>query len=46
MARRKMGRADAPPIISEEDRSLDGRDWNEQMTTALFAREARSVLVK
>ena len=46
MARSKLGRADEIPIPCEKQGSFSGGDWNEQMTTALFAREARSVIVK
>jgi len=46
MAHSKLGKADETPIISEKQYSLDGGYWNEQMTTLLFAREARSVIVK
>ena len=46
MARSKLGRADDTPIPNEKQFSLGGGDWNEQMTTMLFAREARSVIVK
>ncbi len=46
MARSKLGRADATPIPDEKQGSLSGGDWNEQMTTLLFAREARTVMVK
>jgi serine/threonine protein kinase len=46
MARHQMDKADDTPIINEKQLSLSGADWNEQMTTALFAREAHSVIVK
>ena len=46
MAHRKLGRADNTPIPSENQLSLGGGDWNEQMTTGLLAREARGVLVQ
>ena len=46
MARSKMGRADDPSIINDRHFSLSGGDWNEQMTTLLFSREAWSVIVK
>jgi hypothetical protein len=46
MARSKLGQADAIRIPDEKQFSLYAGDWNEQMTTALFAREARSVIVK
>ena len=46
MARSKLGQAGEKPVINEKDFSLSGGDWNEQMTTLLFAREARSVIVK
>jgi serine/threonine protein kinase len=46
MARSKLGRADDTAIPDEKQLSLSGGDWNEQMTTGLLAREARSVIVK
>ena len=46
MARCKLGKADDTPIPADKQFTLNGGDWNEQMTTLLFAHEARSVLVK
>jgi serine/threonine protein kinase len=46
MARNKLGQPDQNSIPNENQLYLSGGDWNEQMTTALFAREARSVIVK
>ena len=46
MARNKLGQPDDTPVLSDNDLSLSGGDWNEQMTTLLFAREARSLIVK
>jgi serine/threonine protein kinase len=46
MTHSKLGQADATPILSDTQCKLSGGDWNEQMTTLLFAREARSVMAK
>jgi tetratricopeptide (TPR) repeat protein len=46
MAHSKLGKADDTPIINDKEFSLSGGDWNEQMTTLLFAREARGIIVK
>jgi serine/threonine protein kinase len=46
MARNKLGSADETPIPKDKQFSLNGGDWNEQMTTLLFAHEARSVIIK
>ena len=44
MARHQLGQADDTPIIDEKKLRLGGPDWNDQMTTAIFAREAHSVI--
>jgi hypothetical protein len=46
MARSKLGKADDSAILNDKEFSLSGGDWNEQMTSMLFAHEARSVIVK
>jgi hypothetical protein len=46
MAHSKLGKADDTSIINDRHFSLSGGDWNEQMTTLLFSREAWSVIVK
>jgi serine/threonine protein kinase/Flp pilus assembly protein TadD len=46
MARHRSGLGDDTPIINEKQLRFGGPDWNEQMTTAVFAREARSVIGK
>jgi tetratricopeptide (TPR) repeat protein len=43
MAHRKLGQPDSNSIIPENQLFLSGGDWNEQMTTGIFAREARSM---
>ena len=46
MARSQLGKPGQAPVVSEDKLKLSGGDWNEQMTTALLAREARRVIVK
>jgi serine/threonine protein kinase/tetratricopeptide (TPR) repeat protein len=47
MARAKIGkRLDPPPVLNDEEFSLTGGDWNEQMTSLLFAREARTIIAE
>jgi tetratricopeptide (TPR) repeat protein len=46
MARSKLGMADNTPLPDDDQFSLTGGAWNEQMTSLLFTREARGVTVK
>jgi eukaryotic-like serine/threonine-protein kinase len=44
MARHKLGMADNTHFPDEKEFSFTDGDWNEQMTTVLFLREARGVI--
>jgi eukaryotic-like serine/threonine-protein kinase len=46
MAGRKLGQAVKNPVPGENDFSPTGGDWSEEMTTELFAREARGLIGK
>jgi serine/threonine protein kinase/tetratricopeptide (TPR) repeat protein len=45
MARHKLGRSGSDPAV-DDDYHFWGADWNEKMTTAEFAREAKQVLAQ
>ncbi|MGD0814425.1 MAG: protein kinase [Verrucomicrobiota bacterium] len=46
MAHYKLGTADHTELLDDDQFSLTGGTWNEQMTTLLFTHEARGVIVK
>jgi serine/threonine protein kinase len=46
MARRQLGKPNEVPFPADREFSLTGGDWNEQMTTLLFAHEARGLVAK
>jgi eukaryotic-like serine/threonine-protein kinase len=46
MARARLGKADPGPIPAEKDFVFSGPDWNDQLTTAVLAREARKIITK
>ncbi len=41
MARRQLGKSDEAAALKNKEFKLSGPDWNDQMTTELFAREAQ-----